>query len=105
MPTQRASQRGGPGQSVFSLRLALHNGGPLMSAHRITITLLVLTVFAAPAAAVVTQQTYQINPGGVYHYLPSPEGPGIAGGMPNNYQLDFGIGGRFVYEFDTAGPT
>jgi hypothetical protein len=25
--------------------------------------------------------------------------------MPNDYQLDFGIGGTFVYELDTSGPT
>jgi hypothetical protein len=76
-----------------------------MNAHRIATALLVFVLSAAPAAAVVTQETYLITPGSQYQYLPSPEGPGIPGGMPNNYQLDFGIGGTFVYEFDTAGPT
>jgi hypothetical protein len=76
-----------------------------MNAHRIATALLAFVLSAAPAAAVVTQETYLINPGSQYQYLPPPEGPGIPGGMPNNYQLDFGIGGTFVYEFDTAGPT
>jgi hypothetical protein len=76
-----------------------------MDAHRISAALLVLILFAAPAFAAITQQLYEINPGGVYQYFPSPEGPGIPGGMPNAFQLDFGIGGTFLYEFDTAGPT
>jgi hypothetical protein len=76
-----------------------------MNAHRIAAALLLLVLAAAPAAAAVTQQLYQINPGGDYQYFPSPEGPGIPGGMPDNFQLDFGIGGTFTYEFDTAGPT
>jgi hypothetical protein len=75
-----------------------------MNIHRIAAAL-VLLLTAAPAAAAVTQQLYQINPGGDYQYFPSPEGPGIPGGVPNDFQLDFGIGGTFIYEFDTAGPT
>jgi hypothetical protein len=76
-----------------------------MNTHRITAALILLALAAAPTAAAVTQQLYQINPGGDYQYFPSPEGPGIPGGMPSNFQLDFGIGGTFTYEFDTAGPT
>jgi hypothetical protein len=56
------------------------------------------------SAAAVTQQTYQINPGGSYQYKPSPF-VGIPGGMPSAYQLDFGIGGTFDYRLDTAAQT
>ncbi|MBA3483590.1 MAG: hypothetical protein H0T51_17420 [Pirellulales bacterium] len=76
-----------------------------MNANRIAGALVLLVLSAAPGGADVTQQIYQINPGGDYQYFPSPEGPGIPGGMPNDFQLDFGIGGTFTYEFDTAGPT
>jgi hypothetical protein len=76
-----------------------------MNINRITAALVLLLLAAAPAAAVVTQQLYLINPGGDYQYFPPPEGPGIPGGVPNDFQLDFGIGGTFTYEFDTAGPT
>ena len=75
-----------------------------MNAHRITTALLVLLFAAAPAAVAVTQQLYQINPGGLYQYFPSGFVP-IPGGMPSEYQLDFGVGGTFVYEFDTAVPS
>jgi hypothetical protein len=73
-----------------------------MNAHRITGALVILLLAAAPADAAVIQQHYRINPGGDYQYFPSPEGPGIPGGAPNGYQLDFGIGGAFVYELDTT---
>jgi hypothetical protein len=76
-----------------------------MKLHRIATALLVLSIIAAPAGAVVIQQTYAVNPGGVYQYLPSTFGAGIPGGMPSNYQLDFGIGGTFVYELDTTAQT
>jgi hypothetical protein len=76
-----------------------------MNAKYITVAAFVLMLIAAPAAAVVTQTPYQVNLGGAYQYLPSQFGPGIPGGVPNNYQLDFGIGGAFVYELDSAGPT
>jgi hypothetical protein len=76
-----------------------------MKLHRIATALLVFAIIAAPAAAAVIQQTYAVNLGGVYQYLPSTFGPGIPGGMPSNYQLDFGIGGTFVYELDTTTQT
>jgi hypothetical protein len=76
-----------------------------MIAKRFAVALLVLLLAAADAAAVVTQTPYQINGGGAYRYKPSGMGPGIPGGMPSDYQLDFGIGGTFVYELDSAGPT
>jgi hypothetical protein len=44
-------------------------------------------------------QRYAINPGGQYTYLPSPEGPGIPGGMPSAYELDFGVTGFFSVEY------
>jgi hypothetical protein len=76
-----------------------------MNARLFLFTSLLLTTAAATAAADITQTIYQINPGGKYAYKPSPFGPGIPGGMPSAYELDFGIGGTFVYELDTAGPT
>jgi len=75
-----------------------------MNATRFVIALHLLTL-AAPAAAAVTQTTYQINPGGEYEYEPSPESPSIPGGMPSDYELDFGIGGMFIYEFDSTAQT
>jgi hypothetical protein len=76
-----------------------------MNANLILFASLVLTTAAATVAADVTQTTYLIHPGGQYTYKPSPEGPGIPGGIPNAYELEFGIGGTFVYELDTVGPT
>jgi hypothetical protein len=75
-----------------------------MNAKPISLASLILTT-AAPAAADITQTTYLIHPGGQYTYKPSPEGPGIPGGSPNAFELEFSIGGTFVYELDTAGPT
>lgn len=76
-----------------------------MNANRIVaISLLVLFVTRS-AQAVVTQAPYNINSVGHYGYQPSPEGPGIPGGAPNNYQLNFGLSGTFTFELDTAGPT
>jgi hypothetical protein len=76
-----------------------------MNINRVIAALILALLSAASAAAAVTQQLYQINPGGDYQYFPSPESPGIPGGVPNNFQLDFGIGGTFIYEFDTAVPS
>lgn len=75
-----------------------------MNVQRIAFAVFIL-MLAAPARAVVTQQAYQINAGGSYQYTPGPEGLGIPGGMPSDFQLDFGIGGTFLYELDTSGPT
>jgi hypothetical protein len=76
-----------------------------MTAQRVTSALLLLLLAAGAADAAVTQTPYQINAGGTYQYKPFGLGPGIPGGMPSDRQLDFGIGGTFVYELDTAGPT
>jgi hypothetical protein len=76
-----------------------------MNAKITLLTLFALATTAATAVADFTQTTYQINPGGQYTYKPSGFGPGIPGGDPSEYQLDFVIGGTFVYELDTAGPT
>lgn len=76
-----------------------------MNANLVLLASLVLTSAAATAAADVTRTVYQIHPGGEYTYKPSPEGQGIPGGVPNAFQLDFGIGGTFVYELDFAGPS
>jgi hypothetical protein len=76
-----------------------------MNLTRVTFAWLLAVSVAAPAGAVVTQTPYEINGGGQYQYRPSPEGTGIPGGMPTDYVLNFGIGGTFVYELNTAGPT
>jgi hypothetical protein len=85
--------------------VSVHFGVPHMSVARVSLALVVLHFAAASAEAAVTQTTYQINPGGIYQVFPSDFGPGIPGGMPSPYQLDFGIGGTFVYELDSVGPT
>lgn len=74
-----------------------------MNAGRLAAFVL-LTLVAAPVDAAVTQQAYQINPGGQYEYKPSPW-VGIPGGSPSEFELDFGIGGTFVYELDTTAKT
>src|SRR5690242_8166290 len=75
-----------------------------MNATRFVIALSLLNLVAATATAAVTQTTYQINPGGQYQYKPSPW-VGIPGGVPSQYELDFGIGGTFTYELDTTAKT
>lgn len=74
-----------------------------MNATRLAACML-LTLAAARAVAAVTQQVYHINPGGQYEYKPSPW-VGIPGGSPSDFELDFGIGGTFVYELDTTAKT
>ena len=75
-----------------------------MNATRLIACILLLEFVAAPATAAVTQTTYQIEPGGQYQYKPSPW-VGIPGGVPSQYELDFGIGGTFTYELDTTAET
>jgi hypothetical protein len=41
----------------------------------------------------------------MYTYKPSPEGPGITGGQPSAYQLDFGVAGAFSVEYDDVATT
>ncbi|MBA4104407.1 MAG: hypothetical protein C0485_01525 [Pirellula sp.] len=74
-----------------------------MNATRFAIALLLLNLVTTATAAVM-QTTYQIEPGGQYEYKPSPW-VGIPGGVPSQYELDFGIGGTFVYELDTTAET
>ena len=74
-----------------------------MNAIRLAIALLLLNIVTSATAA-VTQTTYQIDPGGQYQYKPSPW-VGIPGGVPSQYELDFGIGGTFTYELDTTAET
>jgi len=76
-----------------------------MNAKMVVLAPLVFATAAATAAADVTRGIYQINPGGEYRFMPSPEGPGIPGGDPSDFRLDFGIGGWFVHELDLAVPT
>ena len=59
-----------------------------------------ILVFAAahPLAAGVLR--YDIEPGGQYTYLPSPEGLGIPGCDPSDFECVFGIDGRFSVMMD-----
>jgi hypothetical protein len=75
-----------------------------MNAYRFAMAMFLLTLAAASAVAAVTQTPYQINAGGQFEYKPSPW-VGIPGGVPSDFELDFGIGGTFVYEFDTTAQT
>jgi hypothetical protein len=75
-----------------------------MNAKIVLLSTLVFAIAATTAAADVMRTVYQIQPGGQYTYKPSPEGPGIPGGVPDAFRLDFGIGGTFVYELDLAEP-
>ncbi|MEX2140574.1 MAG: hypothetical protein WD894_15025 [Pirellulales bacterium] len=59
----------------------------------------VTLVAFVPREAPAQVQRYAINPGGQYTYLPSPEGPGIPGGMPSAYELDFGVTGFFSIDY------
>lgn len=74
-----------------------------MNAKLILLATSFLATSAGTTAAAITQTTYRLFPGGQYTYKPSPW-VGIPGGVPSDYQLDFGVGGTFVYELDTAGP-
>lgn len=76
-----------------------------MNVKRVLAATVLVLLAAATAQAIVTQTPYQIHAGGLYNHLPSPEGPGISGGAPSQYNLGFGISGTFTYELDTAGPT
>ncbi|BBO31994.1 hypothetical protein [Lacipirellula parvula] len=75
-----------------------------MNGARLITCLLFVALTAAPARAAVTQTTYRINPGGQYEYKPSPW-IGIPGGVPSPFELDFGIGGTFIYELDATAKT
>jgi len=55
---------------------------------------------AAANAADPELKPYFIQPGSTYTYKPGPEGPGIPGGQPSAYELDFGVGGTFTVEYD-----
>jgi hypothetical protein len=60
------------------------------------------TLAGAPRSSAAEQHRYAVTPGGAYAYLPSPPGPGIAGGMPSAYELDFSVAGSFTVEFDAT---
>ena len=62
------------------------------------IALAALSESLTARAAVV--ERYSILPGGEYSYLTSPEGPGIPGCSPSDFECDFGIAGQFSLVFD-----
>lgn len=76
-----------------------------MTVRRIGLALAASLLVTARAADAATQALYRIDLGGTFQYFPSGFGPGIPGGSTNDYQLDFGIGGTFLYELDMTGPT
>jgi hypothetical protein len=77
---------------------------PVSLYHRLLTSALVLAALAAFLHGETRGQVlrYASNPGGQYTYLPSPEGPGIPGGMPTAYELDFGVTGLFSVEYGDA---
>jgi hypothetical protein len=83
----------------------LFSGGALMTRHfnPMWTALAVVGIVAAGARrsdGVVVR--YNVSPQSTYKYLPSGFGPGIPGGMPSAYELDFGVGGSFDLDFDDA---
>lgn len=70
----------------------------LSSSFRVAAATAMLTLVARPAIAQTT--SYNISPGSEYTYLASPMGPGIPGGMPSDYVLDFGIAGTFDVQIE-----
>ncbi len=68
----------------------------LAKSFRVATATAVITLAVRPAVAEIT--SYKISPGSEYTYLASPMGPGIPGGMPSDYVLDFGIAGTFDVE-------
>jgi hypothetical protein len=62
----------------------------------------VMVAFSIAVECAAQLQRYEITPGSPYTYLPSPEGPGIPGGVPSAYQLDFGVRGFFTVEYSGA---
>lgn len=74
-----------------------------MNANRLLTALTLAFVVATTTEGAVTQTPYQINATGKYTYKPSPW-VGIPGGVPSEYQLEFGISGTFTYELDSVGP-
>ncbi len=77
---------------------------PVSIYHRLSKSVLAFAALAAFLHGETRGQVlrYAINPGGQYTYLPSPEGPGIPGGMPSAYELDFGVTGLFSVEYGDA---
>jgi hypothetical protein len=57
------------------------------------------TLASSTSASAAELKRYAITPGGTYTYLPSPLGPGVPGGMPSAYELDFGVTGFFTVEY------
>jgi hypothetical protein len=59
-----------------------------------------VTVAGIRSSIAAEQKRYVITPSGAYEYLPSPLSPGLPGGMPSAYELDFGVSGLFTVEFE-----
>src|SRR6185295_10004795 len=72
----------------------INRSGNLM---RLAVVIGVLGVTVSFAAGATVQ--YAISPGSSYVYFPSQRGPGIPGGVPNAYELQFGVTGTFSLNF------
>jgi hypothetical protein len=60
--------------------------------------ILALFLIAIPSSA-FAQTSVTLDPATArFTYFPSPEGPGIPGGVPNPFELHFGMQGTFVIE-------
>jgi hypothetical protein len=66
---------------------------------RLSLAIVALAALNNASTALAVVERYSILPGGTYTYLPSPEGPGIPGCDPSDYECDFGIAGQFSLEF------
>jgi len=79
-----------------------------MSRYTVFVRIAAMAVlgFAAAANAADPEfKAYLIQPGSAYTYKPGPEGPGIPGGQPSDYELDFGVHGTFTVEYDRMADT
>ena len=68
------------------------------------VTLLTHLAKDRASAQSIEVRSYQILPGSMYTYKPSPW-VGIPGGMPDPFRLEFGVDGAFDVEFDDTADT
>jgi hypothetical protein len=65
--------------------------------------LIIAAFFAGTRSSFASEpKRYAISPSGEYEYLPSPLSPGLPGGVPSAYELDFGVSGFFTVEFEAT---
>jgi len=69
-----------------------------MSIIRLSAAVTLIFAATSPLAAEVVR--YNIEPGGQYMYLVSPQSPGLPGCSPTQFLCRFGIDGSFDFEVD-----